>query len=183
MSSTIHGHHSVWPEKVAPWILILSGFAGLVVISLVFRGWFSFLNCICGSGTFQKIKVGRIDLTIVPDDEEDSRRRSSLARVEQDFERDFDRDEQQLQTDIHLGQQDAHERLMERLRRSSVRVASKNNMKPLVVIHPLTRRRTDKDMDVEGRSNTEDNRRESTSSTVILDSDEEEELDENEGEI
>jgi len=181
MSSTIHGHHSVWPEKVAPWILILSGFAGLVVISLVFRGWFSFLNCICGSGTFQKIKVGRIDLTIVPDDEEDSRRRSSLARVEQDFERDFDRDEQQLQTDIHLGQQDAHERLMERLRRSSVRVASKN-MKP-VVIHPLTRRRTDKDMDVEGRRNTEDNRRESTSSTVILDSDEEEELDENEGEI
>lgn len=179
MSSTIHGYNSVWPEKIAPWILILSGFAGLVVISLVFRGWFSFLNCICGSGTFQKIKVERIDLTIVADEEEDSRRRSSLARVEHDFERDFDRDEQQLQTNIHLGQQDAHERLMERLRRSSVRVTSKNNMK----VHPLTRRRTDTDMDVEDRSNTEDNRRESTSSTVILDSDEEEELDEKEGEI
>ena len=81
------------------------------------------------------MKVSQIDLTFVPEDDDGARSRASMSG----FERDFDRSESQLQHDIIDSQQSAHDRLMLRLRRGTVRVQTKLDRKA-TEIHPLTRR-------------------------------------------
>ena len=138
MSTTIEGYNAVWPNSPSPWVIIISGFVCLASLFFLMRGWFTLLSCLCGNGKYTKMKVEHIDFTFVPSEDEASARRSSMSQ----FDRDFDRDESALQQDIRDGAANAHDRLMERLRRGSARMNSKSNIKP-VDVHPLTRRPTE----------------------------------------
>jgi hypothetical protein len=143
MGYTAEGYNAVWPsyDKVAaPWVIIMSGFAGLILLFILSQAWFSLLSLCFFNGKYRKIKVDTVDYTFVPNESEEERnkRRSSMST----FTNEYDADEDQLQKHIEQGAADAHDRLMERLRRSSVRVATKTDESKPVNVHPLTRRKS-----------------------------------------
>jgi hypothetical protein len=126
----------IWPSAVAPGVIILSGF-GIVlflVLFVQFNGWFCNLFCCNKSTNDKKYKVDRMDLTHIPT--------TTVEEREKEVEREFDRSDSQLQHHILDSQHEAHERLMSRLRRGSVRVQHLKATSSISAVHPLTRRPT-----------------------------------------
>ena len=126
----------IWPSAVAPGVIILSGF-GIVlflVLFVQFNGWFCNLFCCNKSTNYKKYKVDRMDLTHIPT--------TTVEEREKEVEREFDRSDSQLQHHILDSQHEAHERLMSRLRRGSVRVEHLKATSSISAVHPLTRRPT-----------------------------------------
>jgi hypothetical protein len=126
----------IWPSAVAPGVIILSGF-GIVLFLVLFvqlSGFIWNLVCCNKSTNYKKYKVDRMDLTHIPT--------TTVEEREKEVEREFDRSDSQLQHHILDSQREAHERLMSRLRRGSVRVEHLKATSSISAVHPLTRRPT-----------------------------------------
>ena len=126
----------IWPSAVVPGVIILSGF-GIVLFLVLFvqlSGFIWNLVCCNKSTNYKKYKVDRMDLTHIPT--------TTVEEREKEVEREFDRSDSQLQHHILDSQHEAHERLMSRLRRGSVRVEHLKATSSISAVHPLTRRPT-----------------------------------------
>jgi hypothetical protein len=126
----------IWPSAVAPGVIILSGF-GIVLFLVLFvqlSGFIWNLVCCNKSTNYKKYKVDRMDLTHIPT--------TTVEEREKEVEREFGRSDSQLQHHILDSQHEAHERLMSRLRRGSVRVEHLKATSSISAVHPLTRRPT-----------------------------------------
>jgi hypothetical protein len=127
-------YNDIWPKEVAPWVIILSSFVIIIFLVGIVSSWIKLLNWCCGVRAYKKIKVDTIDVTFVEEEGEDA---SAAKRRKSSVEADFDRSESNLLQSVSAQQQNAHNRLMARLRRGSARVQSKLTN---TTIHPLTRR-------------------------------------------
>ena len=153
--------------ELSPYVIIVSCFAALAaafLLGFVGSGMGACAGCGCGPRRLPRVKVKRVDLVPLNDDDDDDgegggpiRKKVSLATS---MSSEYQRNEEDLNRKVTAGQNDAHQRLLARLRRASVsaeRAASLSSLaSSQTKTHPLTRRASVKTAEDTSNDNDDD---------------------------